>query len=472
MERQLLVKMKNWRPSNLSPQPNDVYTSSTEDVDGFCGQDTFMEILGVSRKEIFHSHLLAWLFTNETTGDFAIRRLVTMLRNKPGDYFPESFQILFDPDTRLESIHARLEDPIEKEKQGHNATACSYYGYADLFLDVRLGNKNVYIIVENKIDSQKHPIGSKKKAKSEQAYQQTDAYAEYYIAKYGKEDCLFGYLTLTGAEGPSSQSFIHFTYQDVLDQILVPLSERVCDTNVLFRLKDYILCLESIDPEKGVMAVGPNLADAAVDFWQKNKKHFSLKEVKGWGNNVKEFLKQPFFILSHILAANLRADINSDREKIDAINRELNSKDYTRYQINGEGNYSKNTLVYEVVRRYVENNPKVSLEKLQKIFSSNTKGQSKALTNMVVISEFDYLSKKREEKNSNNDVTADKHWKLLLNNDNKSYTLYSEVQDRLVPVYIRQTGWDGPELMERFSRQAEILLYDCIISKVEIANKG
>ena len=448
MERQLIVKMKNWRPDNLSPQPNDVYTSSTEDVNGFCGQEALMKILGVSRNEIIHSHFLAWLFTNEATGEYAIKQLVTILRSEAGDIFPENFKLFFDAATRLESIYAKLEDPIEitKGKQGHNATACSYYGFADLVLDVRLSiNKRVYIIIENKIDSTEHPVGSKKKAESKKSYQQTDVYAEYYINNYGKENCLFGYLTLTGADEPSSQSFIHVTYQELLDQILVPLLERVSDTNVLFRLKDYILCLESIDQEKGVMAVGPNLAEAAVDFWQRNKNH--LKGDKKWENNVKELLKQPFFILTHILAANLRADINSDEEDIKALNNKLNSKDYTHYQINGEGNYSKNALVYEVVRRYVENNPNIILEDLQVVFSSNTNGLR---GKKVVVSKFEYMSKKYKDQNQDPDITADKHWKLLSIKDGQDLTLYSKVQNEHVSVYVCQTGWDGQNLMDSF----------------------
>ena len=162
---------------------------------------------------------------------------------------------------------------------------------------------------------------------------------------------------------------------------------------------------------------------------------------------MKELLKQPFFILTHILAANLRADINSDEEDIKALNNKLNSKDYTHYQINGEGNYSKNALVYEVVRRYVENNPNIILEDLQVVFSSNTNGLR---GKKVVVSKFEYMSKKYKDQNQDPDITADKHWKLLSIKDGQDLTLYSKVQNEHVSVYVCQTGWDGQNLMDSF----------------------
>lgn len=441
------------RKSDMTTSP----THSSEGLDCYSSQKSFMEVCGISRTEAAHSRFLAWLFTNRETCEQGIKRLIALLKSKSNDKhsyssFPDFLQDSWEKGFQVESVNATLEEPIcveDGDKECADAAVGTYYGRVDLVMEVKhnKSEKPLIIVIENKIDSQEHPISAKKRDKNNQAPQQTVAYARYYS---GKENCLFGYLTLTGAKDPEAPSFIHFTYQDVLDQILVPLLAGVSDTEVLLKMKDYIRCLESIDPEKGMMAVGPNQAEATVEFWQRNHTQFSPKSVQKWKENKKEHMKKVLFILSHILSANLREDIIPDKKKIENINSKLNSKDYTRYKINGEGNYSKNALVYEVVKRYIENHPKVSLECLQKTFNSNIKGQSEALTNMVVISEIDYLSKKREDLNSDSDITADKHWKVLSNNDGESYTLYSEIQDRLVPVYVCQTGWNGPELMDSF----------------------
>lgn len=43
-------------------------------------------------------------------------------------------------------------------------------------------------------------------------------------------------------------------------------------------------------------------------------------------------------------------------------------KDTTKYQIDGEGRYGKAKLVHEIVKRYVQQHPEVSIDRLKKIF--------------------------------------------------------------------------------------------------------
>jgi hypothetical protein len=48
--------------------------------------------------------------------------------------------------------------------------------------------------------------------------------------------------------------------------------------------------------------------------------------------------------------------------------------DYTKYIFNGKTNLPKNRLVLEVVKKYVEDNPNISLIELQIIFNRQLQG--------------------------------------------------------------------------------------------------
>lgn len=303
-------------------------THSSEESDCYSSPKSFMEYLGISRTESAHSHFLAWLFTNRETCEQGIKRLIALLKSKSDDKhcFPIFLQDSWETGFQVESVKATLEKSIWVDycdKESADVTANKYYGKIDLEIEVKhnKSKKPLLIVIENKVYSPEHPIGAVGKRDNSHAPYQTQVYATYYLKEHHDKDCLFGYLTLNEEGEPQDSIFIHFTYQDVLDQILFPLMPSVNDAEVIFRIKDYMACLQIPDSRDGVMAVGPL---------------------------TKEGTKKP------------------------------KEKDRTHYSINGKGNYNKNQLIRELVRLYIKRgNDKVTFEDLQKAFPSTMKGEGR-----------------------------------------------------------------------------------------------
>ena len=61
------------------------------DLANYYERPTYLDILGVSRKEVVHSNFLGWLFdskSNHTLGDYAVRKLLEVCY----DYLPQNIQ--------------------------------------------------------------------------------------------------------------------------------------------------------------------------------------------------------------------------------------------------------------------------------------------------------------------------------------------------------------------------------------------
>lgn len=319
---------------------------------------TFLDILAVSRRELCHSAFLAWLFNmsaNHGLGTIPILQLLELFvgcsrrQNKELDDDKELADALRNAIlSRVITIHNthitteyNIQDPINR-------------GRADIVIDsiVDLGISDttiskLRIVIENKVYAK-------------ETKKQTCTYHNYYENERqdGEEIILYIYLTPLLHEKPAScDKFVHITYQDLLDNVFEPilllqnLSERT-----RFILTEYINCLsipvEEFNNKKEIkrttiMAISKTERNLLEAFWEKHR------------------------TLIMAVLTEITTDPDSDedqQEDAKALLNKLNSKDYSKYSVNGVGAFGKSPLVREVVKCYLDNNSGVTIDKLKKVF--------------------------------------------------------------------------------------------------------
>lgn len=357
-------------------------------LNDYYGEKSFLEILHVDRKEIYHSNFLKWLFEDEDTYKLAVQNLLILLLKRArqqNSHFPEWLRIaLLTNSFHLGHVEVKLEDSVSVD---------TTKGRGDILITATytLGNiepKALYIFIENKVKSTEHSAGKSSES-------QTSIYYKYYSNLYKEANIVFVYLTpispaiLREMTEPqcACKSYIHINYQDLLDNILMKLSDHTSiQLKKQFYIKEYIKGLSTnFSQNNSIMAIEPKLRDLLIDFWDNNHKLIEL--------SIDALTQDP----------DLDVDEKQTLEVVNKSIKELAKKrDTTRYSIDEQGKYGKCAMVYEIVRKYLEiKNYNVSLQELQKVFPYSWRGKSESLSNMVVI------GKERFE----NEVNAGSKWR-------------------------------------------------------------
>ena len=305
-------------------------------------QKTIPEIFGVCRSELAHSSFLAWLF-NPDANEFKAEPLLLLLqlcaeKNSSCDLFTS---------VDIESVKVETEKYVKSEKSK---------GRVDIFLEcdaVCQGKKeHLMLIIENKVYSCEHRS-------------QTEIYHKYF--KQFK-DCKKIYIFLTPPyhkQGAECEKYIHLTYQDLLDNILEPLlNKSVLSSRTHLILEEYIKSLtipmdQLVDCdgiktlETTILAITMKEKNLLRSFWDKYKNLISAAI-----NTLAEDENETYS--------------NGAKEQ---INR-LNTRDYSKYSVNGVGSYGKGRMVEAVVNKYVELNPGVTVQQLKEVFPERLQGSN------------------------------------------------------------------------------------------------
>lgn len=398
----------------------------------YFSKKSMMEILGVDRDENAHSKFLGWLFENEVTGKDAISLFINML--------PYERKISAK---EINDVKVVLEDFVEVN---------GYHGRADIVIDVTYSKtEHLYVVIENKIDSLEHKMGIGKKSEdAENAMWQTEGYNEYYSAKY--DHCAFVFLTrpnLSKENGPQCDNFKWKTYQDILNKVLVPLKKKLSKrSEEWIRINDYIRCLEINKTQDNLIAISKELLGLANNAWdnEANRALFERLKQKDAGLNSfweeNKHLIQPLFkVLRYMYPVSESEPISDKSRSISEIDKVVNGKDTTKYDLCFDGreykNLSKNRLVKKTVELYIDvNKCNGDIKDVMDAFPSKLRMLNKgtgadpsSLSNQVV----------KEAQSKPND------WKPL------------DVEGRS-NWYVNQTGWDGKAMMNYFIEHAKTLL--------------
>lgn len=263
-------------------------------------------------------------------------------------------------------------------------------GRVDLVIEYKEGETRKRIVIENKV-------------LSIERNNQTSLYHKYFSQLGGPSDYVF--LTVTG-ESARCRKYKNISYQNLLDGVLIPLTSTISDIPALLSIRDYINVLGVRYSQEELMAIDPFLKEKALQIWDMyNELFISLRMEQNEHFRRCPLIKHLFYVLRH--------EIGDQVKDIDDF---VNGKDYTKYSINGEGYYGKNGLIYKLACH------------LLKAGYTNVTTLNKMIptTPEAFIDKKIYLARIRDTR----DKSFDKKWKPL--NDN---------------IFVRQTGWDGHELM-------------------------
>ena len=303
-------------------------------------QNSILDIYGIARSETHHSKFLAWLFNpNEShnTGELALRKLLNIAvrrgneqKNQSEDFLWVKKRVLTSASLSLTSASdVQVSTESYVEAQGKKGTK----GRIDILIqNVELGTESINIVIENKIYSNEHD-------------EQTTTYFEGINKKFPDKKNIFLYLTpksnweMPKVDGPSCtcKDFIEINYQDLLTEVLTSILEEPISSATRIAIEDYIHCITSPSIHSknyNTMAVDKETNEMLKKFWDANE---------------------------DLIRAAIYAFANSGETKykgVDkvqkAITEFVDNKDYTQYRINGQGTYSKNALVKEIVTRIIK----------------------------------------------------------------------------------------------------------------------
>jgi len=341
-------------------------------------EKSFLEILHVDRKENYHSHFLKWLFEDPGTFAIANENLLYLLIKRSGhqkdSHFPETIKrSLLVGNFTVNYAKVKLEDKVKD-------------GRSDIFIEVNYqlndtNAKNLYVVIENKVYSDEHNVG-----KSE--ISQTTSYYNHYKKLYGEENLIFVYLTPIDSATLNSYDnaecdckiYIQVNYQDLLDNILLPLSkDESIQPRKRFILDEYIKGLSiNFSQNSSIMAMSEDLRKLLEDFWTNNQELIEL--------SIYARSQDP-------LASDEELETFKElKNQIEKLDGKGSGRDNTHYSINGEGDYGKGSLVYEIIKKFVEKKGGMDITELQKTFPYNWRGKSDRLGNMIIIDQGRYDS--------------------------------------------------------------------------------
>ena len=319
---------------------------------------SYMEMMGVSRSETAHSAFLAYLLNPEQSHQLGKKFFTFFLELVLGTASGNNGLGIIEFD--FEALHQEL---LVRNLQINNITTFTEFsienGRIDILLhfDIKLNDEveKYVMVVENKVG---HSEGKTDNMA------QTDYYHQKISNKFPDYKRIYVYLTPPGAPNCSNKTFVHVTYQDVLDKCIQPCIELDnITTQTKFILTDYV----------------KSLSKPAIFKDNKDKKS-KYKIIMGIGNQEKTLLKkfwEKYKDLIQSAATAVATDESSDIDEEEkeaakqvAENISRSSKRY-RFQI-GNDDIERNMTqtVIELVTKYLKlNGANITFDDLQNTFS-------------------------------------------------------------------------------------------------------
>jgi hypothetical protein len=235
---------------------------------------SFSEILGVSRRELSHSGLIAWLLDSLQShglGFFAISKLLDIVQKFSNptqkNKYNELFNCFVTEDYTIEKLSVTTEHPIKN------------VGRVDILIELEIiitdSVQNIKIIIENKVESKENN-------------DQTNNYYRHFVDEKSNNDILFFlYLTpiptldLIELSEPecNCKEFTQINYQSIVDYLIEPALTQNISQNTKTILIEYLKSLSkpAMDDNSEnykkeiIMALGNEERKLLTSFWTKNQ---------------------------------------------------------------------------------------------------------------------------------------------------------------------------------------------------------
>lgn len=259
-------------------------------------ETSILEIVGVERKEVRHSNFLKWMLSDRTlnvaTPDSPVMHLLDKYIERMRDTNPYSISDKIINAIQTRSVIAR-NISAETEHATRGVTYNEMGGRIDLLLRGEFANVKgeavapFSIVIENKVDTVEHEdqtmkyfcymTGTNVDGANFSAYKsplrQSDEYVFFVYLSPSTEDEMNSPLDIA-----CSDHFVHISYQDVMDGVIMPLLQRDnLSTITRTNLNQYVTSLGKVILGKSplasrVMAVTSEAQELAVQVWDKHSR--------------------------------------------------------------------------------------------------------------------------------------------------------------------------------------------------------
>lgn len=215
---------------------NSVY----QELKSYYGQSTVFSALGIERNENRHSAFLCWLMnpvSDHQLGTEPLKKFLALYASMDDG---------LDMTLRAALVNGRFDiENVQMETEVSLSRFCSDEDSLDLEnkqkrLDIwaefsiclpdAINSKSFALIIENKIYSKEGVKGGK---------HQTDVYHDCLSRYYHDQTLLEVYLS-PETEGANCPDFFHLTYQQLLDDVLMPLTSMAMNEHAKMLVNDYI----------------------------------------------------------------------------------------------------------------------------------------------------------------------------------------------------------------------------------------
>lgn len=310
---------------------------------------TFLDIFHKTRKETYHSAILAWILRCDEFNILSESAALLLLRLANRNYIHDGF-----------ALNGAIDDGLSKQIKRKTLYLNDIFSDTEVATISADKNGRVDIVVECNCNYKPQPRGLRiiieNKIDSTEGEGQCDKYYNYF-SELSKNDNFLNVYVYLAPEKPetlSNKYFIPITYQELLDEVLYPISKYVTDYNAsAFYLREYINTITSIKTDK-IIAMNEEYKSLIYKFYNDNKE---------------------------LINALIDAAFSDDKNKAQDLKDSL-SKGTQRYLIEFPNDaepvkvVGHTALAYAIAQRLAEDNTQQDL--LQKYGTINCKGCDQA----------------------------------------------------------------------------------------------
>ena len=378
------------KEQTINKQILDMFNDSTyQGLKAYYEKTTVFNVLGVERNETRHSAFLCWLFNSNAShglGEEPMKKLLRLYATKMN--VDDSFRIML----MTGNYHLELTDIVtEKSTSDERADKAKRKDRMDVWATMTLkdsaGNdQSLALVIENKIYSGEEDT-------------QTKRYHQYVASVCGEDvKPIEIFLTPSEAKGPACDTFVHITYQELLDSVIQPLALLEMPDDALLIISDYIRNLSKPSTSTDgktytVLATSSTEKAKLMDFLKKYSQLFHLalvagnRQKVGKDNQCRELIngsddlellaalwhsnEDLFKAVLSVLKEN-PSEMTFSPDIYDSVFKETN-RDTTKYNVLCNRQYvgwhlNQAKTALHIFRAYLQNNPGASLQQLREAF--------------------------------------------------------------------------------------------------------
>jgi hypothetical protein len=264
---------------------------------------------GVERMEIKHSNLLAWILNPSNAGSLGTKPIKDLLKLIQHNTIKDNTFKTLD-------LNKAILTDVNIKRESYNI---------DLLITLKIDGIDYAIIIENKVYSSIHGDqlrNYKTTIAEEQIYSHFTQVCAFLYTDYQDKNYISGQL-----EQATNEGYTPISYQEVYEEVLLPITKYSTNNEQIFILADYIHCLASHTTDTGneMMIITDRDKESLTNLFKEEQMLTFIDKIRDSkdSNEYTEFYNEnkPLFLLifSKYLVMALQNNETSLVVKLDSI---------------------------------------------------------------------------------------------------------------------------------------------------------